>query len=337
MTTSASRQGDASFLRLTGGGPAARRFLVTGAAGFIGSHLCDRLLADGHWVYGVDSFDPYYDAATKRGNLAAAASDARFRLATRDLASDPIDDLVEWSDGVFHLAGQPGVRPSWGATFDRYTTNNVLVTQRLLDALVRAPRPFVQASSSSVYGHRERERLAEDEPLMPASPYGMSKMACEHLARIYAHQHDLHEQVDHVPVGKVDLTGRHPQVHQSLAEGDAALRDGPERRPDLVMAQHIDAGGTQEAGQRTILGVEQVRLFQHRFEAADEGVHAGDRGVEPVEDELGDIAVDGGVDVDLRIEVVVERTGGDACLGGEVLVGGHPVAQFGEPCNLKVQ
>lgn len=212
------RTDDASFLRLTGGGATARRFLVTGAAGFIGSHLCDRLLADGHWVYGVDSFDPYYDAQTKRANIAVAARDPRFRLAHRNLATDPVDDLVEWCDGVFHLAGQPGVRPSWGATFDRYTTNNLLVTQRLLDALVRAPRPFVQASSSSVYGHRERERLSEDEPLMPASPYGLSKMACEHLARVYAQQHGLRT-----------VSLRYFTVY------------GPRQRPDMAFSRFIAA------------------------------------------------------------------------------------------------
>jgi len=161
------------------------RALVTGVAGFIGSHLAERLLADGVHVTGVDLFTDYYDPALKRRNLDGLADHARFRLLTLDLGAADLAALPE-VDVVFHQAAQPGVRASWGAEFAAYTHHNVLATQRLLERYRGAPlQRFVYASSSSVYGDAERFPTPEDALPRPYSPYGVTKLAGEHLALLY--------------------------------------------------------------------------------------------------------------------------------------------------------
>jgi nucleoside-diphosphate-sugar epimerase len=162
------------------------RVAVTGAAGFIGSHLCERLLADGHEVVGVDSFTDYYDRARKQRNLRDALAHKSFSLAEVDIASDDIKSAIRDVSVVFHLAGQPGVRPSWGPHFDRYVHDNIVATQRLLEDLrdVHLER-FVFASSSSVYGNAEVFPTKESTLPRPISPYGMTKLAAEHLAFVY--------------------------------------------------------------------------------------------------------------------------------------------------------
>ena len=132
------------------------RALVTGCAGFIGSHLTESLLADGHEVLGVDCFNDNYEAALKHANLERARDHDAFELVVADLARTDAGALMDGHDVVFHLAAEPGVRPSWGRRFDRYVHNNVVATQRLLEAAaVRPGRRFVYASSSSVYGNAE--------------------------------------------------------------------------------------------------------------------------------------------------------------------------------------
>ena len=161
------------------------RALVTGAAGFIGSTLVDRLLADGVEVSGVDCFTDYYDIALKRRNLEAAQTHPRFRLLELDLAAAPLTELPE-VDVVFHQAAQAGVRASWGREFASYVHHNVLATQRLLERYRGTPlQRFVYASSSSVYG--DAERYPTDEALLPRpfSPYGVTKLAGEHLVLLY--------------------------------------------------------------------------------------------------------------------------------------------------------
>ena len=130
----------------------AKRAVVTGCAGFIGSHLIEALLADGHTVLGVDCFNDNYARADKRENLSNAASYERFRLLTADLVNVDAEALLDGADVVYHLAGEPGVRASWGPRFDRYTHHNVHATQRLLEAARDTGVRFVYASSSSVYG-----------------------------------------------------------------------------------------------------------------------------------------------------------------------------------------
>jgi len=158
------------------------RYAVTGAAGFIGSHLAEALLADGHDVYAVDCFTDYYDTAEKERNAASLGVN---RL---DLA----DDMLELGgvDGVFHLAGQPGVR-SFGEAFPLYVRRNVLATQKVFEACASAGVRVVFASSSSVYGDAETYPTPEFAEPKPLSPYGITKLACEHLAYAYARSFGL--------------------------------------------------------------------------------------------------------------------------------------------------
>ncbi len=167
--------------------------LVTGAAGFIGSHLCLRLLESGWTVRGIDCFTPYYDPALKERNAAALRDFDRFRLLRIDLRTAAPDPLLDGVDVVWHLAAQAGVRASWGDSFQEYTSINVNATQRLLEAAVkRTPRRFVYASSSSVYGNAPEFPMSEDGPLRPISPYGVTKLAGEHLARLYSAAYGVH-------------------------------------------------------------------------------------------------------------------------------------------------
>ncbi len=164
--------------------------VVTGAGGFIGSHLCERLLQAGHVVRGLDAFIPYYPRAVKESNLAACRSHRGFDLRAVDLRTDPIADLVADADAVFHLAAMPGLPRSW-TDFDLYEGCNVTATQRLVEAACgRAKlRRFVYASTSSVYG-----RFAsgdESLPTRPVSPYGVTKLAAENLCRAYAEEQGL--------------------------------------------------------------------------------------------------------------------------------------------------
>jgi nucleoside-diphosphate-sugar epimerase len=181
------------------------RYVVTGAAGFIGSHLVETLQAGGHEVVAVDCFTDYYDPALKEENAAA------FEVARLDLAEDVL--ALDGFDGVFHLAGQPGVRASFG-DFDLYVRRNVLATQRVFESAARAGARVVFASSSSVYGDAERYPTPEDTEPKPISPYGITKLACEHLA--YAYKLDA-------------VLLRYFTVY------------GPRQRPDMAFARVVDA------------------------------------------------------------------------------------------------
>ncbi|HEU0336129.1 MAG TPA: NAD-dependent epimerase/dehydratase family protein [Gaiellaceae bacterium] len=152
------------------------RFVVTGAAGFIGSHLAEALLERGVDVVGVDCFTDFYDRALKEENA------RRLDVRRLDLASDELD--LAGIDGVFHLAGQPGVR-SFGDVFDLYLRRNVLASQRVFEAAARDGVRVVFSSSSSVYGEPDVYPTPEEAPARPLSPYGITKLACEQLARAY--------------------------------------------------------------------------------------------------------------------------------------------------------
>jgi UDP-glucuronate 4-epimerase len=170
------------------------RTLVTGAAGFVGSHLAEALLARGDTVVGVDCFTPYYDRSDKEQNIAAAVACAGFELVEADLRAADIEALLDGVDAVFHQAAQAGVRLSWSDGFADYVGHNVLATHRLLEAVQRA-RPaarVVYGSSSSVYGNQPRYPATETDLPRPYSPYGVTKLAAEHLCGLYAENWDVH-------------------------------------------------------------------------------------------------------------------------------------------------
>ncbi|MEA3337303.1 MAG: GDP-mannose 4,6-dehydratase [Chloroflexota bacterium] len=204
--------------------------LVTGAAGFIGSNLCDALLADGHQVIGLDSFTDYYDRKVKGANLADALASPRFRFIEADLLQADLPAIFKEVNLVYHLAGQPGVRGSWGQQFEVYARNNILATQRLLESSLEAGGvPVVYASSSSLYGNLPTMPLQEDMVPAPVSPYGVTKLAAEHLCGLYSAVHGL------------------PTVSLRLF-----TVYGPRQRPDMAFQRFLTA---QRVGQEiTIYG-----------------------------------------------------------------------------------
>lgn len=220
--------------------------LVTGAAGFIGSHLCERLLQAGHAVLGVDAFIPYYPPSIKEGNLAAARACRGFDFHSIDLRCHPLDPLLEGVDVVFHLAAMPGLPKSW-TDFDLYESCNVTATQRLVEAVCRLPRKlhrFIFASTSSVYGRF----AAGDEtlPTRPISPYGVTKLAAENLCRAYAEEHGLLVNVlryfsVYGPRQRPDM-GYH-QFVRALLTGEtlAVFGDGQQVRGNTYVSDCVEA------------------------------------------------------------------------------------------------
>jgi len=162
------------------------KIIVTGAAGFIGSHLCRRLLEDGCSVTGIDCFADYYPRWIKERNVAPLLKAKRFKLIPEDLDAWPLKRTLKTADAVFHLAAQAGVRASWGDNFSVYIKNNIQVTQKLLEAAKDVPlKKIVFASSSSVYGLTPDLPMSETSPLLPLSPYGVTKLAAENLSFLY--------------------------------------------------------------------------------------------------------------------------------------------------------
>jgi nucleoside-diphosphate-sugar epimerase len=178
----------------------------------------------GHSVLAVDRFSPYYSRRLKEANLAGCYEDERFELKQADIAAIDLVPLLADIDGVLHLAAQPGVRASWGQDFGDYVTDNVLGTHRLLDAVRAHPVPVVIASSSSVYGDAKVFPISEDTAtLRPISPYGLTKLSVEHLARIYVQQLGLHV-----------VCLRYFTVY------------GPRQRPDMAFTRFLTAASNSE-------------------------------------------------------------------------------------------
>jgi nucleoside-diphosphate-sugar epimerase len=162
------------------------RYLVTGCAGFIGSTLAETLLDAGADVVGVDAFTDYYPRDRKEAQVAAAREHAAFEFAERDLGAGPLPEpLLEGVDGIFHLAARPGVRASWGAGFPGYLNDNLAATHAIVEAAAARDLPVVFASSSSIYGDALSYPTSEDTGPAPISPYGVTKLACEHLIDVY--------------------------------------------------------------------------------------------------------------------------------------------------------
>jgi nucleoside-diphosphate-sugar epimerase len=195
------------------------RALITGCAGFIGSHLSESLLADGHEVLGIDCFNDNYGRAQKMRNLELSHEWDAFEFVPIDLARGELYDVVAECEVVFHLAAEPGVRQSWGTRFETYVRNNVLATQHVLEAARRAgPRRLIYASSSSVYGEAQALPTSEDATPRPISPYGVTKLGSEHLVSMYARGYGLDA-----------ISLRYFSVY------------GPRQRPDMAFATFMRA------------------------------------------------------------------------------------------------
>jgi nucleoside-diphosphate-sugar epimerase len=160
--------------------------LVTGAAGFIGSHLCEYLLKNGVRVVGIDNFMDYYPRSMKEANIVGMMHDKGFEFVEADILTVDLSKILDRVDIIFHEAAQAGVRASWGESFKIYSDNNVLATQVLLEACKTGTiQRFVYASSSSVYGDTTDLPMRESSLPRPISPYGVSKLAAEHLCWLY--------------------------------------------------------------------------------------------------------------------------------------------------------
>ena len=226
--------------------------LVTGCAGFIGSHVVDQLLADGHAVRGVDCFTDYYDPQRKHENLSGARRARGFELVDADLRTTDVVALLDGVDVVYHLAGQPGVRVSWADGFGEYVALNVLVTQRILEAIRTRPvQRLVYASSSSVYGNAISYPTDETTLPRPHSPYGVTKLAAEHLCSLYAENWQL-----------PTVSLRYFTVY------------GPRQRPDMGFSRFLDAVLHDEPVPVYGTG-DQVRDFTYVGDVADATIRAG--------------------------------------------------------------
>ncbi|MDE3157036.1 MAG: NAD-dependent epimerase/dehydratase family protein [Acidobacteriota bacterium] len=230
--------------------------LITGVAGFIGSHLAERLLAEGAQVTGIDCFTDYYPRPLKEANLAGLRRHPRFRFIESTIQAAPLAEILTGTTHVFHLAAQAGVRKSWGRDFQVYTVNNVEATQVLLEACVGQPlERLVYASSSSVYGDNAPLPMRETMHLQPVSPYGVTKLAAELLCYLYYANH-----------GVPAVSLRYFTVY------------GPRQRPDMAFNRFLRA---VVAGQPIALygDGEQTRDFTFVADAVAATLAAGLRGV----------------------------------------------------------
>lgn len=257
--------------------------VITGVAGFIGSHLAERLLEEGHHVTGIDCFTDFYPRAVKEANLRTARASSRFQFIEADLCDIDLGPALSGADYLFHLAAQPGVRGSWGTTFEIYVRQNILATQRLLEAAKDVPlKKFVYASSSSVYGDAETPTTAETAPVRPLSPYGVTKLAAENLCHSYA-----------LSFGIPVVTLRYFSVY------------GPRQRPDMGFHRFI----------RAVLERRPVTVFGDGGQARDftfvaDVVRASLLAIRtPLRDEVFNISGGGATTVNETLRLIAELTG----------------------------
>lgn len=230
------------------------KIIVTGAAGFVGSTLATHLLADGARVIGVDCLTDYYDTRIKERNLAPLLENPNFEFIRKPILEVDWAPLLKGCSTVYHQAAQAGVRASWGASFDCYTTWNVLSTQHLLEAMKGTGARMVYASSSSVYGETRLLPMSEEHRPQPMSPYGVTKLAAEHLAVLYCRN-----------FGVPTVSLRYFTVY------------GPKQRPDMAFHKFIRAGMSGEP--ITLYGDgEQTRDFTFIEDAVQANLLAAERG-----------------------------------------------------------
>ncbi|NMC63971.1 MAG: NAD-dependent epimerase/dehydratase family protein, partial [SAR324 cluster bacterium] len=232
------------------------RCLVSGVAGFIGSSIAERLLKEGHSVVGLDCFLPYYAKDIKERNLKSLEGFSSFSFVESNLLECDLNVLCEGMEWIFHEAAQAGVRASWGAEFVTYTSNNILATQRLLEAVRGSSslKKIIYASSSSVYGNAESYPTKETTLPRPISPYGVSKLAAEHLMRLYASEFG-------VPTASL----RYFTVF------------GPRQRPDMAFNRFISAA--LKGNEIVVYGDgEQMRDFTFIDDVVDANLLAAERG-----------------------------------------------------------
>lgn len=238
------------------------RCVITGVAGFIGSSLAQTLLERGDEVIGIDCFIPYYARELKEWNLAQLRCFERFCFLERELgelfgnARRAAGELLDGVDIVFHQAAQAGVRASWGSYFETYCSCNILATQKLLEACkLKEGIRLVYASSSSVYGETAKFPMSEDDLPHPVSPYGVTKLAAEHLVRLYTHNYGVHT-----------VSLRYFTVY------------GPRQRPDMAFHRLLKAAITDQPF--TLFGSgEQTRDFTYISDIVTANILAAERGV----------------------------------------------------------
>lgn len=300
------------------------RCLVTGVAGFVGSHLAEQLLTHGHEVCGIDSFTDYYPRQIKERNLSGLYSWNNFTFIEGDLLYIHLPPLLEGVDWIFHQAAQAGVRASWGQEFTGYVDCNILATQRLLEAVrdVKSIQRFIYASSSSIYGDTSILPIVESVTPCPVSPYGVSKLAGEQLCSLY-----------YTNFGVPTVSLRYFTVY------------GPRQRPD--MAFHRFCKAIVEHQPIRIFGDgQQTRDFTYITDVVDANIRAAivDTAVGKVMNiaggsrvslhqviqllqEIGEVAID--VLFDLKQHGDVNHTFADTSLA-ELVIGYHPLVSLRE-------
>jgi nucleoside-diphosphate-sugar epimerase len=229
--------------------------LVTGAAGFIGSHLCESLLNSGFSVIGIDSLTDYYSKEIKKNNLAFLLKKQQFEFVRGDINRLDLKKFIKQSDYIFHLAAQAGVRTSWGNNFSSYTQNNIDSTQKILETCKKyKPKKFIYASSSSVYGNTPDLPMKETSRLVPYSPYGVTKLAAENLCSLYHENYGL-------PV----VSLRYFTVY------------GPRQRPDMAFHKFLKAIGENKPIEIYGTG-DQTRDFTYVDDIVNANISAAEKG-----------------------------------------------------------